>query len=64
MKVNNTSVIRSEVMPVLNMFGIRTILGEYTMVFGGVVEGIALDIVHANRGPTFQSMFVRSYITE
>ena len=43
-----TSLIRSDVIPVLNMFEIFTFLDEYIIAIGGVVEGIELDIEHAN----------------
>jgi hypothetical protein len=42
------SLIKSDVIPVLNMFEIFTFLDEYIIAIGGVVEGIELDIEHAN----------------
>jgi len=43
-----TSLIRSDVIPVLNIFEILTFLEENIIAIGGVVEGIELDIEHAS----------------
>jgi hypothetical protein len=40
--MSNANLIRSDVMPVLNILEILTTLEEYTIAIGGVVEGIAL----------------------
>ena len=42
------SLIRSDVIPVLNIFEILTFLEEYIIAIGGVVEGMELDMEHAN----------------
>ena len=42
------SLIRSDVIPVLNILEILTFLEEYIIAIGGVVEGMELDIEHAN----------------
>lgn len=43
MNINNANLIRSEVMPVLNMLEIITTLEEYTIAIGGVVDGIGFQ---------------------
>lgn len=45
--ISNASLIRSEVMPVLNILEILTTLEEYIIAIGGVVEGIALETEQA-----------------
>jgi hypothetical protein len=46
--MSNANLIRSDVMPVLNILEILTTLEEYTIAIGGVVEGIALEIEQAS----------------
>src|SRR5918994_603276 len=45
--ISNASLIRSDVMPVLNILEILTTLEEYIIAIGGVVEGIALETEQA-----------------
>jgi hypothetical protein len=45
--VNHASLIKSDVIPVLNILEILTILEEYTIAMDGVVEGMALEIEQA-----------------
>ena len=40
------NLIKSEMMPVLSIFRILTVLDEYIIAIGGVVEGIALGMEH------------------
>ena len=46
--INNASLAKSDAMPVLVIFDILTTLDEYMIAIGGVVDGIALEIEHAN----------------
>jgi hypothetical protein len=43
-RINITNLIKSETIPVLSIFRILTVLDEYIIAIGGVVEGIALGI--------------------
>src|SRR5918998_1348502 len=45
--ISNASLIRSDVIPVLNILEILTTLEEYIIAIGGVVEGIALETEQA-----------------
>jgi hypothetical protein len=47
MNISNASLIKSDVIPVLNILEILTTLEEYTIAIDGVVEGIALEMPHA-----------------
>jgi hypothetical protein len=47
MSISSASLIKSDVMPVLNILEILTALEEYTIAIGGVVDGIALEIEQA-----------------
>ena len=40
------NLIKSDTIPVLSIFRILTVLDEYIIAIGGVVEGIALGIEH------------------
>ena len=46
MSINMANLIKSDTIPVLSIFRILTVLDEYIIAIGGVVEGIALGMEH------------------
>ena len=45
-RINIANLIKSETIPVLSILRILTVLDEYIIAIGGVVEGIALGMEH------------------